>query len=996
MIEAKRFRNLEFLRYGFGLVAEPGDADPGLAVMATLPTKASASRPHKSCNCKAAKKANCRHLRSLASLASEFRKATGGRDGGEAFVASSWHALGELLHRGETQPCLGVRVARADASATACVTFARGDGRELACWLDGSSARDRLLDRAGLSPKTEQETGRFAALKKLGLLIRSDTEQKMNAAGVRTQRQDREESFWGRFTYHCFREYGTHAGSFEPSIDRGSGEFTLTWRANAAGTAEPTLRLVVPRTEVRSVLKFLATTFPDERTIAIHPIPLKTLFVIAPTTELDQVEVRPMLQALQASGEQRFLERADVAKFSYGDDLVYVEELGVLAELERPDRPRRFIAPEAVKLARSQVPGFLSAHQDALADETLVLDESLRSLAIRREYDRIAIAPAEGNGDEPRWHWLSVRYGFGNVEIELRDLLTAKREGRAYLETDAGSIDLSAPSLRPLDRLLTRADLLDEGTTGGALRLSALELLGLTSSASSPIEVSKQGARAEIIRRLLACEPSVAAEALPELASPLRAYQRLGLEWLRFLYENGLSGLLCDDMGLGKTHQAMAFMLWLRAQRPADGPTLVVCPTTVISHWREKLVTHAPGLKVVIHHGSERDAQASLDGADVVVTSYGVVRNDVVELGRLPFALVVLDEAQHLKNRDTHAYRATRLLHTRMTLGLTGTPIENSLLDLKALFDLILPGYLGTDAEFERSYVAPANQSVPGLLPNPAVLETLHRKISPFILRRVKHAVLDELPEKIEDLRTCRLSDDQVKLYRDVLATRARPLVEQLQARGAARGPVPYLHIFAVLTLLKKICNHPALLLGRTDDADDERYRSGKWDLFQELLSESLDSGQKVVVFSQFLEMIAMIDRLLGRSGVGRAVLTGSSRDRGAIVRRFNEDPDCRVFIGSLKAGGTGIDLVAGSVVIHYDRWWNAAREDQATDRLHRIGQRRSVQVFKLVTEGTLEERISAIIERKRQVMQAAVREDDPERSKSFSREELLDLLGAV
>jgi SNF2 family DNA or RNA helicase len=199
------------------------------------------------------------------------------------------------------------------------------------------------------------------------------------------------------------------------------------------------------------------------------------------------------------------------------------------------------------------------------------------------------------------------------------------------------------------------------------------------------------------------------------------------------------------------------------------------------------------------------------------------------------------------------------------------------------------------------------------------------------------------------------------------------------------------MHIFALLNLLKQICNHPALVEQRLDDCD--RYQSGKWDLFKELMSESLESGQKVVVYSQFLGMISIMEHLLQGMGVGFVTLTGSSRKRGDIVTRFNEDPDCRVYVGSLKAGGAGIDLVAGSVVIHYDRWWNAAKEDQATDRVHRIWQRRGVQVFKLVTEGTLEEKIAAIIEKKRNLMDSIVTEDDPCLLKTFSREELLQML---
>jgi SNF2 family DNA or RNA helicase len=314
-------------------------------------------------------------------------------------------------------------------------------------------------------------------------------------------------------------------------------------------------------------------------------------------------------------------------------------------------------------------------------------------------------------------------------------------------------------------------------------------------------------------------------------------------------------------------------------------------------------------------------------------------------------------------------------------LGLTGTPVENSVSDLKALFDLVLPGYLGSRADFDRSYVERAE----------AGLRDLRRLTAPFTLRRLKSDVLSELPEKIEDVRTCALSEDQVTLYREAIDARAAPLVERLRARGERP---PYLHVFALLTLLKRICDHPALALGRLDE--HARYASGKWDLFQELLQESLDSGKKVVVFTQFLGMIDLFERHLSSRGISFVSLTGASRDRGEIVRSFNEEEDVRVFLGSLKAGGTGIDLTSASVVIHYDRWWNAAREDQATDRVYRLGQNKAVSVLKLTTEGTLEEKISAIIESKRRLMEDVVQVDDPRERKVFTREELIHLLEPV
>ncbi|NJL28132.1 MAG: DEAD/DEAH box helicase, partial [Thermoanaerobaculia bacterium] len=493
--------------------------------------------------------------------------------------------------------------------------------------------------------------------------------------------------------------------------------------------------------------------------------------------------------------------------------------------------------------------------------------------------------------------------------------------------------------------------------------------------------------RAKLLRQLLELRPTVPFRQPKGLLSQLRPYQRMGVDWLRFLYENGLGGLLCDDMGLGKTHQAMALMVWLREIEKLSGPFLVVAPTSVLSHWRDKIRDFAPALSAIIHHGTERNLEAALEAADVVVTSYGLLRRDLEKLAGVRFALAIFDEIQNMKNRGTLAWQAAHQLEAGVKLGLTGTPIENSLGELKALFDLVLPGYLGGDEAFLARYAAAEEDPKKSA----GRLGELRRSIGPFVLRRLKTAVLDELPEKFEDVRMCALSEDQVGLYREAISDRGGEL---MQALNNTAEPLPYIHVFALLNLLKQICDHPALALGKLEEA--ERWSSGKWDLFVELLGECLGSGQKVVVFSQYLGMIRLMERHLEKLGVGFVKLTGASQDRGAIVDRFNKSEECRVFLGSLKAGGTGIDLVGGSVVIHYDRWWNAAREDQASDRVHRIGQKRAVQIFKLVTEGTLEEKISAIIDKKRALMDSVVQEDDPKLSKVFSRDELLALLTPV
>ncbi|MGA6925566.1 MAG: DEAD/DEAH box helicase, partial [Desulfosarcina sp.] len=376
----------------------------------------------------------------------------------------------------------------------------------------------------------------------------------------------------------------------------------------------------------------------------------------------------------------------------------------------------------------------------------------------------------------------------------------------------------------------------------------------------------------------------------------------------------------------------------------------------------------------------------ALCDTDLLITSYGLLLRDIEQLRTIPFSLAVLDEIQQVKNADTKTHRAAARLDATVKIGLTGTPIENAVVELKALMDVVVPGYLGSDTEFSRRF---ASDTAPDAITAPNRGQ-LRRLIYPFTLRRLKSRVLEELPEKIEDIRFCELTDKQVKLYRDAIDSRAKGILSSLQNEQEA---IPYIHIFALLTLLKQICNHPALVDKRPRAAKGDGQESGKWELFKELLDESLTSGQKVVVYSQFAEMIAIIADHLDRRHIGHVVLTGASRNRGRLIETFNSEPDCRVFVGSLKAGGTGIDLVAGSVVIHYDRWWNAAKEDQATDRVHRIGQRRGVQVFKLVTLGTLEEKISALIDKKRQLMENIVREDDPGLLKSFSRQELLHFL---
>lgn len=978
----KLFPRLEFHRTGIGLLPEAHDPEPGSAVH--LANVAGSKRPLTFCSCSAGRRSGCRHLKQLEGQIREFHGALGG-SWFDLFTRSGWFRLAQTLFQDDLPAASECGVLQ-EQPGGAIRLFTPG-GVEALRYLEQSPSAVRFLERIGKLSADVSTADRSGLLERLSTFMRTPEEQHLNKAGMQTNRQFFERSLWCRVAYHALREYGDIPGGgpgltelvkarirLEPAVDLRSGSLFLKVRVGSDEAVR--FQIAVPRRRVADALELLAETGQA----SVVPLPAADLFYVGPDTRIEERHKLDVLR-LAAEGEET-LDDPGRSRFRYGD-LVFLEELGVLVRRsERGDGSWR--EPKILGLELAGI-GTFRSDEPASEPSPALAENPLASLGILTEFDYIEIAP-EGEDEED--DLLSIRYGFGSGDVGLDELLEAKRTGQPYLETASGWIDLNAPALRNLGSLPVRREAggghAGVGGNGdaGRVRLSSAELLRLQASSAAPIRVEGEGDRTDFLRRFLALRPADPLVEPEGLQSILRPYQKLGVEWLKFLYENGLAGLLCDDMGLGKTHQAMALMVILREQLAIDLPILVVCPRTVISHWRNKLREYAPVLRPVYYHGPHRDLEESLAQGDVVLTSYGVMRNDVDRFGERLWGLVVFDEVQQIKNRSTQGYRAAVALSARMKLGLTGTPIENSLTELKGLFDLVLPGYLGGDDSYV-DFMGPNELDADSWY---AV--NLRRLTAPFVLRRVKTAVLDELPEKIEDVRTCRLSEEQFGMYRQTIETKGAALMKTLRSE---RGSLPYIHIFALLNMLKQICDHPALAVNDLDRY--ENYESGKWDLCKELLEESFDSGQKVVVFSQYLGMIAILERHLTKLGIDYVTLTGSTRERGKVVDRFNNDDDCRVFLGSLKAGGTGIDLVGGSVVIHYDRWWNAAREDQATDRLYRIGQKRVVHVFKLITEETLEERIAAIIDRKRRLMESVVQEDDPRLNKIFSREELIELL---
>ena len=972
-ISEKDLERLEFHRHAMALMPELTDKAPGVVFFVDGDAYEPAQR---FCTCSASKRKTCNHILTFSRLYKAFKKKIESKRRDEAFRSSIWHRLAVILSEGSTETPASVRMRFAGSDNRRIVKVFSSRHQEMLAYFSSGTDCFRFMERCGKTPDRDAVLSRGAVIERLALLTLTQNERFMLDRGFKSRRQVREEGFWYRYAYHCYREFEADTCTFHPAIDEASGDFTVTCCDHAG---DPVFRMTMPRNSVKRLLSTHENVLPNQHHMAIHPVPLKSIFKVSVNTQLD-LEVRPLIQVIQDDGEAQFFEREDLERFRYGN-LVYIKELGILAELEPPGKmERKFKAPVSMVLKKSQVPSFLDTFEEELQDGAHIVDGGNKPLRIINEFDTVKISPEAIDRD---WCWLSVKYGFGNRSVSLADILHAKKDGQRFMGTPDGWVDCLSPALASLDAMIEKGRSQNDDQYPESIRFSRMDLLRLAASASKTPNVTGNGKNVDVIRRILSFKPSCSISCLKGMTSSLRAYQERGVEWIRFLFENGFGGLLCDDMGLGKTHQAMAFMLNLKEHEKVKDLFLVVCPTTVLSHWRDKIREHVPSLRTALFYGVDRDLEDAVRKSDVLLTSYGILRRDVDRLKDISFSLAVFDEIQNLKNPETLSYDAAIQIKAGMKLGLTGTPIENALSELKALMDLTVPGYLGTDEEFGTRFMTPIQ-----LNPDTSRKDELSKMISPFTLRRLKKTVLHELPDKIEDIRTCRLSGDQVKFYRDAIKSRGKGLIRGLEEPSQ---PVPYMHIFALLNLLKQICNHPALVNG--NDGNYERFQSGKWDLFRDIMTETIGSGQKLVVYSQYLGMIKIMESFLKQAGVGFVTLTGASRNRGDIISRFNNDPDCRVYVGSLKAGGTGVDLVAGSVVIHYDRWWNAAKEDQATDRVHRIGQKKGVQVFKLVTEGTLEEKISAIIERKRDLMDSIVKEDDPGLLKTFTREQLIELL---
>jgi len=574
---------------------------------------------------------------------------------------------------------------------------------------------------------------------------------------------------------------------------------------------------------------------------------------------------------------------------------------------------------------------------------------------------------------------------------ELLDQLRPTAEGAELPEwiwrprADGGFVRLPSAPLRPwLQALL---DLVGERSVqdlqGDLLRLSQMEALRLGASLGEGAQWEGAAQLREMLRQL------GGHERLPEVPPPaglqatLRPYQRRGLDWLQFLRAHGLAGILADDMGLGKTLQTLAHLLVEQEAGRLDRPCLVVAPVSLLGNWRHEAARFAPSLRTQVWHGKERHAAAdALAQCDLVIAPYSLLQRDRALWQTQAWHLVVLDEAQNIKNASTHAAQVVAELDARHRLCLSGTPLENHLGELWSLFHFLMPGFLGSQARFKDRFRTPIEKHA-----DPERMDQLRRRITPFMLRRNKREVADELPAKVENTTSVTLDGAQADLYETIRLATEKAVRQSLQDKGLAKSQI---QVLDALLKLRQVCCDPRLV--SSVPAAQHIQQSAKLELLMELLPEMLAEGRRVLLFSQFTTMLGLIEDALKNRNIAWTKLTGQTQQRDRAIARFTSG-EVPLFLISLKAGGTGLNLPQADTVIHYDPWWNPAVEEQATGRAHRIGQRSQVFVYKLVAEGTIEERILALQARKAALAESLYSGAVARREPLFTESDVAELL---
>lgn len=573
-------------------------------------------------------------------------------------------------------------------------------------------------------------------------------------------------------------------------------------------------------------------------------------------------------------------------------------------------------------------------------------------LYVSDKFRRMAVRPPV----KPR---IGVRVSGGLLELDISDdnysneelieILKAYRAGVKYHRLKNGSFAVIDDSLTQFGELADNLDIKDKDLLKSKIKLPAYRMLYLDSLQNREnIRMRYSGEFKKTINEYRSKIENGEGMSVPdELSDIMRDYQKYGFRWLKTIAAYRFGGILADDMGLGKTLQAISMILDAKKNSPKIRPALIVCPSSLMLNWEAETARFAPQLKTLVVIGTSAVREKLIEDIhsekyDAVITSYALLTRDIDKYIDLRFGLHFIDEAQYIKNHTTQAAKAVKAINSQVRFALTGTPIENSLAELWSVFDFIMPGYLFGYTRFKATFETPISGS------DSRALKALQNNVTPFILRRLKKDVLDELPNKTETVLTVSMEGEQRKLY----AANVLNLKKSINS-GLGKNQKERVKILAALTILREVCCDPALVY------ENFKGKSAKLEQCAELVESCVNSGHKILLFSQFTSMLDIISRRLDKMGISFYTLKGSTRakDRIRMVNEFNEN-DVKVFLISLKAGGTGLNLTGADIVIHYDPWWNASAENQASDRVYRIGQKNNVQVYKLITRNSIEEKI--------------------------------------
>ncbi|GAB4200539.1 MAG: hypothetical protein OHK0013_11670 [Sandaracinaceae bacterium] len=581
-----------------------------------------------------------------------------------------------------------------------------------------------------------------------------------------------------------------------------------------------------------------------------------------------------------------------------------------------------------------------------------LVPSDLRAVKVRDA----SVTPAVRVSSGVDWLSLDVSFSVDGLAVDEDELRGALEKGRKLVKLADGT--WAPVRADEVAEVLERMAEIVAGTAGTKIPLSQAgrvqELLRLVGNHSVTPQAKELFGKLEDV-----AEIEQVAKPRNLKVAQFRDYQRRGFSWLVFLHNLGTGGILADDMGLGKTLQTIALLLWVKSKSKTQRPTLVVAPTSVVPNWAREIEKFAPSLSTLLWHGTDRHEQkAELEEVDVVITSYALLRRDEELLSETGFRYVILDEAQHIKNPLSATARAAKRIRSERRLALTGTPIENRLSEIWSIMDFVSPGLLGSLKVFEEKYARPIERG------DEETIRRLRAIVRPLVLRRTKSEVAPELPSKIEQEIVVPLAEEQNKLYKQMLAQLRASVLSEVEKQGVSKAQI---QILAALTRLRQAACDPRLTKLNGEWNDDT---SGKLSALREILSEAVAGGHRVLVFSQFVEMLQIIRAALDQDGIRYEYLDGSTKDRQERVDRFNRDESYSAFLISLKAGGTGLNLTGADTVVHFDPWWNPAVEDQATDRAHRIGQTKVVTVYRLIARGTVEEKILQLSEKKRELME--------------------------